>query len=95
MTDLQQPTDRGVDAYPSRDLARKRIEKKRNVVGGMVAYVVINGFLIGVWAMTGEGYFWPGWVLAGWGVGMVLAAWDAFRRPVTEAEIDDELRRLR
>jgi hypothetical protein len=40
-------------------------------------------------------YFGPGWVLAGWGVGMMLAAWDAFRRPVTQAEIDDELRRLR
>jgi hypothetical protein len=60
MTDLQQPTDRGMDANASRDLAWKRIEKKRNLVGGIVAYVVINAFLIGVWAMTGAGYFWPG-----------------------------------
>ncbi len=78
-----------------RELARKQIEKKRNLRGTLFAYVVINAFLVGVWATTGAGYFWPGWVLAGWGVAMVLGAWDAyFRRPITEADIDEEQHRL-
>lgn len=86
------PTDTTVDT--SRASARKRIEKRRNLQGGLVAYVVINAFLVGVWAMTGRGYFWPGWVLAGWGVGLVLGLWDYVRGPVTDADVEAELRRM-
>lgn len=49
-----------------------------------------------VGALTGAGYFWPVWLLAGWGVGLILHAWGVFfRRPITEADIDAEVRRLR
>jgi hypothetical protein len=78
----------------SRDLARKRLQAKREFTGNLVAYVVVNAFLIGIWAMSGAGYFWPGWVLAGWGLGLVLHGWEVyFRRPITEADIDAEVRR--
>jgi len=79
----------------TRALARKRVEKRRGLQGGFVAYVVINAFLVAVWAMTGAGYFWPAWVMAGWGVGMLLGLWDYLRGPVTDADIEDELRRMR
>jgi hypothetical protein len=47
-------------------------------------------------ALTGAGYFWPAWVIASWGAGLVLHAWDTFlRRPVTDADVDAELRRHR
>jgi hypothetical protein len=75
--------------------ARKRVEKRRGLQGGMVAYVVINALLVGVWALTGAGYFWPAWVIAGWGVGMLLGLWDYVRGPVTDADVDAELRRMR
>jgi len=46
--------------------------------------------------VTGFGYFWPGWVLAGWGVLLLLDAWNVlYRRPITEEDLDRELRRLR
>ena len=77
-----------------RTQARKRIEKRRGLQSGTVAYVVINAFLVGVWWATGGGYFWPAWILGGWGVGMVLAWWDYLRAPVTEADIEAELRRM-
>ena len=78
----------------TRSAARKRLEAQRGFVSDLVAYAVINAFLIGVWAFTGAGYFWPGWVLAGWGAALALHAWDAFwRRPITEADIDGEVRR--
>ena len=81
-------------AVSEREQARKRLQDRRDFGGHLVAYVVVNAFLIGVWAMTGAGYFWPAWVLAGWGVGLVLHAWDVFfRRPITEADIDEEVRR--
>jgi hypothetical protein len=79
----------------ARAAARKRIEKRRGLQGGLVAYVVINAFLVAVWAMTGAGYFWPAWIMAGWGVGMLLGLWDFLRGPVTDADVDDELRRMR
>jgi 2TM domain len=61
-----------------------------------VAYVVVNAFLVLVWAVTGGGYFWPMWVMAGWGIGLVLHFWETFvRRPVTEADVDAEVDRLR
>ena len=72
--------------------ARKRVERKRKFRGDVVAYVVVNAFLIGVWAVTGFGYFWPGWVLAGWGVFLLLDAWNVYyRRPVTDDDIQHEL----
>ena len=74
--------------------AKKRIERRRNLQGGVVAYVVINAFLVGVWAVTGAGYFWPGWVLAGWGVALVLGFWAYFRTPITEADVERELGRM-
>ncbi len=78
---------------PEYELARKRVERKRKFKGDVVAYVVINAFLIGVWAVTGAGYFWPGWVLAAWGVFLALDAWNVYyRRPITEADIEREMR---
>jgi 2TM domain len=74
--------------------ARKRVSDRRDFGSHVVAYVVVNAFLILIWAVTGAGYFWPVWVLGGWGIGLVLHAWEAFvRRPVTDADVEAELRR--
>jgi hypothetical protein len=76
--------------------ARGRLVRKRKFRGDLVAYLVINAFLVVIWAMSGFGYFWPGWVLAGWGVLLVLDGWDAyFRRDLTEADIQREMHRTR
>lgn len=77
-----------------RERARKHIQQRRGLQAGLFAYVVVNAFLIGVWAMSGGGYFWPAWILAGWGLGMVFAVWDYLRGPVTEQQVDEELRRM-
>ena len=73
--------------------ARKRLQGKQKLRADVVAYAVINVFLIGVWAVAGAGYFWPGWVLAGWGVLLLLDAWNLHdRKPITEDDLDHELR---
>jgi len=83
-----------IDTTSDYDRARTRLEKKRKFRGDVVAYVAINAFLVGIWAFTGAGYFWPAWVLGAWGAGLVLHAWDAFvRRPITEGDIDAEIQR--
>jgi len=84
------------EATGERESARRRVERQSKVRADLLAYVVINAFLIGIWALGGFGYFWPGWVLAGWGVLLLLDAWNAFvRRPITEADVDRELQRGR
>ena len=60
----------------------------------MVGYLVINAFLIGIWAIAGFGYFWPGWVLAGWGVLLMLNRWRRARHDVTD-DIQRELHKIR
>jgi hypothetical protein len=76
--------------------ARKRVTERREFGSHAVAYVVVNAFLVLVWAATGAGYFWPAWLLGGWGIGLVLHAWDVFvRRPVTDADVQAELERER
>jgi 2TM domain len=86
----------GPDAVPDRDRARKHVQDRRDFGSHLVAFVVVNTFLVLVWALTGAGYFWPAWVLGAWGVGLVLHAWETFvRRPITEADIDAELQRHR
>jgi len=50
--------------------------------------------LVGIWALTGAGYFWPAWVMLAWGVGLALNFWDVYHRhPITDADIDRELKR--
>lgn len=89
----EEPTPSG---SPERDWARRRLERKRKFYGDLVAYVVINAFLIVVWAVSGSGDFWPGWVLGGWGVLLLLDAWGLYyRSPITEADIDRELQKHR
>jgi hypothetical protein len=76
--------------------AERRVHKRRDLGAHVVVYVVVNLMLIGMWAITGAGYFWPAWFLLGWGVGLVLNVWDVyFRRPVTEHDIEREMQRLR
>jgi class 3 adenylate cyclase len=33
-------------------------------------YLLVNVMLIGIWAASGAGYFWPIWPILGWGIGV-------------------------
>ena len=77
-----------------RSRAVKRLEERREFSTHVVTYVVVNAFLIGIWAFSGGGYFWPVWVLFGWGIGLAMHAWKIFgEKPITEADIEQEMRR--
>jgi hypothetical protein len=78
-----------------REQALARIKKKREFMGHLLAYVLVNGLLVGIWAATGAGFFWPVFPLLGWGIGLVFHALDVYREPPSEAEITREMNRLR
>jgi 2TM domain len=48
-----------------------------------------------IWAVTDlHGFFWPVFPIVGWGIIVVLNAWDVFWRPgITEEEIEHEIKR--
>ena len=96
MTVETEPGNGATEPVTERETARRRLEAKRDLASHLVAYLVINSLLVAVWAITGSGYFWPIWIIAPWGAGLVLHAWDVYiRKPVTDADVDAELRRRR
>ena len=93
---LASPGEQQTTVSTEREAARQRLQVRRDFSAHLVAYVVVNAFLIGIWAITGAGYFWPAWVLGSWGIGLALHVWETFlRRPITDADIDAEVRRQR
>ncbi len=78
-----------------REQALQRIKKRRDFSGHLVAYLVVNAALWTIWAVTDAGYPWPAWVSGGWGIGLLLNAWDVYvRRPITDADVQREIDRL-
>jgi hypothetical protein len=79
----------------SRDQAIERLKKKRDFRTHVFMYIVVNAMLVGIWAVTGGGFFWPIFPILGWGIGIAGNAWDVYgRKPFTEDEIRREQERL-
>ncbi|MDH5374011.1 MAG: 2TM domain-containing protein [Acidimicrobiia bacterium] len=82
------------DQETSREAAIKRLKGKRDFKSHLATYVVVNSMLVAIWALSGRGYFWPIWPMAGWGIGLVLNAWTVyFQKPISEDEIRREMER--
>jgi class 3 adenylate cyclase len=76
--------------------AIERIQAKRGFERHATAYVAVNLLLIGIWAITDRGYFWPIWPILGWGVGLGANYWAVFhRRPISDDEIRREIEKGR
>ena len=75
-----------------RQVAVKRLKAKRDFRMHLGAYVIVNLMLVGIWAFSGAGAFWPGWVILFWGVGLAFNGWWAFFcQPILDSEIDREM----
>ena len=79
-----------------RDRAVKRLKKRRDFYGHLLVYFLVNTFLVAIWAATdAHGFFWPIFPLVGWGIGVVMNAWDVFRNEeFDEHQIRREIERL-
>ena len=79
----------------ARDLALKRLKAKRSFRGLLATAVGVIALMTVIWALSGGGYFWPIWVAFGLGLALVGAGWQAYgpsQRPITEDEIEREMR---
>ena len=81
---------------PLREQAIKRLKKRRDFFAHLLVYVLVNAFIVAIWAVTSGGFFWPIFPMVGWGIGVVMNAWDVWRpAEFSEAEITREIQRLK
>lgn len=80
-----------------RQRAEKRLKAKRDLGAHVLAYVLVNAFLVVIWFMTsgGDRFFWPVFPILGWGIGLAFNVWDVYSPEPTEDKIRAEMERLR
>ena len=88
--------DEGAREEALRDRAVKHLKKRRDFSGHVLVYVLVNTFLVVIWILTdAHGFFWPAFPMVGWGIGVVMNAWDVYRNDdFDEEQIRREMERL-
>ena len=96
MTQTHVPSQASVPSPDAelRERALVHLKKKRDFFAHLLVYVMVNSLIVVVWAMTSGGFFWPIFPIAGWGIGVVMNAWDVWRGDFTEAQVAHEMQRL-
>ena len=98
MMTMSRPADVAGVAGPTdlREQAITRLRKRRELQAHVLAYVMVNLFLNGIWLVTNPGgFYWPIFPLFGWGIGLAFHIRDVYS-PETpaEEEIAREMQRL-
>lgn len=73
--------------------AERRVKQKIALVSHLSVYLVINIFLVVVWSLSGAGYPWFLWVMAGWGLGVLLQVFAYFTGSKGEAARERMIRK--
>lgn len=73
-----------------RSRAIRRLKKKRDFRAHLLVYALVNTFILAIWAVTGSGFFWPIFPMVGWGIGVVMNAWDVYH---SEGPDEEQIRR--
>ena len=86
--------DSAAPEQAARDQAVKRLKKQREFRGHLLAYLLVNTLLVVIWASTSHRFFWPVFVIAGWGIAVAMNAWDVYgRKDISEEAIQHEMGR--
>ncbi len=103
MTGLEEQVGgRGAEDFMTRrELAIKRIKAKNDFKIHLLVYLTVNTMLVVIWAFTNagqpfpQGFFWPIFPIAGWGIGVVINGYVAYWGNVyTEEQIQREMQKL-
>jgi hypothetical protein len=61
----------------------KQLKRQRQLRGQVVVFLLVNAFLIAIWAATSVAareliFFWPIFPLLGWGLGLAVQFWQVY-----------------
>jgi hypothetical protein len=71
---------------PGRDLAIRQLKARNDFKIHLLVYLIINGISVLGWAVreAGQplpaGFFWPVFLIVGWGIGLVAHGYVVYRR---------------
>jgi 2TM domain-containing protein len=84
------------DTAELREFAIAQLRKKRDLQAHVLAYVLVNLFLTGIWLLTTPGgFFWPMFPIFGWGIGVAFHIRDVYAPAAPpEDRIQREMDRL-
>ncbi len=82
-----------------RDQALRRLKQRRDFKAHVFIYVLVNAVVWAIWTVVGlsshSWWPWPVFITLGWGIGLVMNAWDVYvRKPITEDELQREIDHL-
>ena len=77
-----------------REQAVTELRKRRELAGHLMAFILVNTFVVIIWYVTGAGFFWPVFPIFGWGIGLVFHTWDVLWPQPTEASIRSTMDRI-
>jgi Flp pilus assembly protein TadB len=81
----------------ARKAAEERLQQQagfKKMIGGFLLLIVLA---VVIWALTGQGYFWPAWMILGLAVATVATAWSAYgprQKGPSQSEIEAEARKF-
>lgn len=81
-----------------RKIATGRVRAKKGFYSHLTVYILINLMLVAIWFFTGAGYFWPMWVMLGWGIGLIINGVAVFSKRDSgweKREIEKEMDKIR
>jgi hypothetical protein len=89
------------DVTDLRAQAVSHLQERQGFRRHALVFVLVNALLIAIWLTTaiavggGAWFPWPIFPLIGWGIGLALHGWAVYGKGITEADIQQEMNRLR
>jgi hypothetical protein len=86
----------GLDEIELRKQAVRRLRKQRGFRTHVLVYLLVNAFLVLMWALTDRhGFFWPVWPIAFWAIFVVVNGVNSYRpQNFSETEIRKQMDRM-
>ena len=80
-----------------REEALASLKHRKGLKKQFQTYVITNLTLIVIWALSGQGDFWPAWPIAFWGLTLLYQAWSFEHpdKPISSQDIEREMNRMK
>lgn len=81
----------------ARVAAEHRLKAQAAFKRNFFTFIGVAAVITAIWALSGQGYFWPAWVYVGLAFGLVAQAWGAYgprEKQISQADVDAEAKKF-